>query len=409
MLQPINIAQPLDLSALPPHSTVTCGKFRRGGVGTSHCTRRSNFFGRVAVAYVQGSPKGGGALCVRRVPNTRLAPVPPSQLGGLMRAKAKLIFCTLVFGVVSTTPAHAQSLGDLLGNMIQSSVQSSQRSAAKQQEHQELLRQINALIDRAPNDACALPHTDIERWAAESVAKGDLLGTVRTSVFSEPASGPAKLTGLDAMNEKIRQDTARRFAEAQAVYAGGQVPVGDQANVKVPDYSVGMKVVQATERIENGLKCSGKVQVSSSIVGTHAGFWFPITYSVTLAPSEMDGWLAEIMTGPESFSEQYALGHPDMIRIRFNGADVSLAEARVASSEMRARAAAERANQERQEAAQAAYANSQAGRAAKAAAEHRAELDNARKQQACEAHGGTWGYRINPSGPLGCYFQTLGD
>ena len=242
MLQPINIAQPLDLSALPPHSTVTCGKFRKGGVGTSHCTRRSNFFGRVAVAYVQGSPKGGGALCVRRVPNTRLAPVPPSQLGGLMRVKAKLIFCTLLLGAVSTAPAQAQSLGDLLGNMIQNSVRSSQRSTAKQQEHQELLSQINASIDRAPNDACALPRTDIERWADESVAKGDLLGTVRTSVFSEPASGPPKLTGLDALMEKTRQDTARRSAEVEAVYAGGQVSVGDQANVKAPEYSVGMKV-----------------------------------------------------------------------------------------------------------------------------------------------------------------------
>jgi hypothetical protein len=34
---------------------------------------RNSCSGRVAVAYVQGSPKGGGALCVRRVSNTRLS------------------------------------------------------------------------------------------------------------------------------------------------------------------------------------------------------------------------------------------------------------------------------------------------------------------------------------------------
>lgn len=77
MVRDINIRQTLDLRALPQHSTITCGQSRGGGVGTSNCTRRSIYFGRVAVAYVQGSPKGGGALCVRRVPNTRLCPVPP--------------------------------------------------------------------------------------------------------------------------------------------------------------------------------------------------------------------------------------------------------------------------------------------------------------------------------------------
>jgi hypothetical protein len=33
-----------------------------------------SFAGRVAVTHVQGPPKGGGALCVRRVSNTRLGP-----------------------------------------------------------------------------------------------------------------------------------------------------------------------------------------------------------------------------------------------------------------------------------------------------------------------------------------------
>jgi hypothetical protein len=61
----------------PKHSDNTCGKSRGGGVGTSNSTRRSKQFGRVAVTHVQGPPKGGGALSVLMVPNTRLSLVPP--------------------------------------------------------------------------------------------------------------------------------------------------------------------------------------------------------------------------------------------------------------------------------------------------------------------------------------------
>ena len=50
---------------------------------TSNRTRRSKLFGRVVVAYVQGLPKGGGALCVRRVSNTRLSLVPLNTPGGI--------------------------------------------------------------------------------------------------------------------------------------------------------------------------------------------------------------------------------------------------------------------------------------------------------------------------------------
>ena len=73
--------QALDHSATSNHTGITCGQSRRGGFTTSNRTRRSSLLGRVAVAYVQGSPKGGGALCVRRVVNTRLCPVPPSDKG----------------------------------------------------------------------------------------------------------------------------------------------------------------------------------------------------------------------------------------------------------------------------------------------------------------------------------------
>lgn len=67
----------LDRARLYPHSNSTSGQSRWGGVGTSQRAHRSRLLGRVVAAHVQGSPKGGDALCVRRVPNTRLCPVPP--------------------------------------------------------------------------------------------------------------------------------------------------------------------------------------------------------------------------------------------------------------------------------------------------------------------------------------------
>lgn len=80
MTQPFATPE-LAQTAQAQHINHTCGQSRGGGFTTSNRTRRSSLLGRVAVAYVQGSPKGGGALCVRRVVNTRLCPVPPSDKG----------------------------------------------------------------------------------------------------------------------------------------------------------------------------------------------------------------------------------------------------------------------------------------------------------------------------------------
>ena len=67
----------LDRGRLYPHSNSTSGQSRWGGVGTSDSRRRSRLLGRVVAAHVQGSPKGGDALGLLRVPNTRLWPAPP--------------------------------------------------------------------------------------------------------------------------------------------------------------------------------------------------------------------------------------------------------------------------------------------------------------------------------------------
>lgn len=68
----------LEQSQSSPHSWRTSGQSRWGGVETSNHRRRSSSLGRVAVTMSKALPKGGSALCLCRVSNTRLRPVPPS-------------------------------------------------------------------------------------------------------------------------------------------------------------------------------------------------------------------------------------------------------------------------------------------------------------------------------------------
>lgn len=101
--------QALDQSASSNHNNSTNGQFRWGGFVTSYCVRRSRLLGRVAVAYVQGSPKGGGALGTLGVTNTRLRPVPPFEMGVSMRRIAKQIYSMLLISTVFASPASAQA------------------------------------------------------------------------------------------------------------------------------------------------------------------------------------------------------------------------------------------------------------------------------------------------------------
>jgi hypothetical protein len=69
----------LEWDGVSPHSSLTCGQSRRGGLVTSHSERLPSFLGRVVVAHVQGSPKGGDALGSLEVTSTRLCSVPPER------------------------------------------------------------------------------------------------------------------------------------------------------------------------------------------------------------------------------------------------------------------------------------------------------------------------------------------
>lgn len=98
----------LEQSQSSPHSCHTSGQSHWGGVETSSRTRRSRFLGRVAVAYVQSSLKGGGALCVRRVSNTRLRPVPLFNMETPMNATRTILSLAVCAAALAAVPAAAQ-------------------------------------------------------------------------------------------------------------------------------------------------------------------------------------------------------------------------------------------------------------------------------------------------------------
>lgn len=96
--------QGLDQQGQPTHRKATSGQSRWGGLVTSHSERRSRSLGRAAVAYVQGSPKGGGALGSLGVTSARLRPVPPHSMGarvpGLISRRLQRCFERAAFGPI---------------------------------------------------------------------------------------------------------------------------------------------------------------------------------------------------------------------------------------------------------------------------------------------------------------------
>jgi hypothetical protein len=79
----IRMAQALDCRLSTQHTRSTCGQSCRGGVGTSCRTHWSSFSAGWPSRMSKAPPKGGGALCVRGVPNARLRPGASMNDGGV--------------------------------------------------------------------------------------------------------------------------------------------------------------------------------------------------------------------------------------------------------------------------------------------------------------------------------------
>lgn len=110
MRNPSLLKQALEQNLLSPHTNRTRGQSHEGGLVTSYSERRSRFHSAGwPLAYVQGSPKGGGALGSLEVTSTRLWPVPPCKMGVKMHRKPALIFSIFLTAILAGSPLCAQT------------------------------------------------------------------------------------------------------------------------------------------------------------------------------------------------------------------------------------------------------------------------------------------------------------
>ena len=366
----------LAITNTSPHTFVTCGQSRGGGLVTSDSRRRSTCFGRVAVTYVQGPPKGGGALGLLEVTSTRLTPVPP-QIEGVSAL------------VTDQTSIRSRNAGRLVSGWISAaglsvaglmavlpSVAQAQLSATEQREQVERAAKVSQSIRVTPEAACGLPEPDIRVHLASEVNRYGLIDNVNQTVFGIDTEAPK--TGYAALMEAARRENERSYARSQAIARGETAPVGEQPQPRSESYNPDLQKVTPLSRIEDGLICGADVRVDS--------LRFPITYTIVADASVADGWLARFQTVP-TFSEADALSGSSTLRIAYGSATLPLADARAQGRLDRASSAQKREDDRQKQLAREAYANSPAGRAE--AARFRQEM--IAKQKSCEANGGTWG------------------
>ncbi len=370
------VVDSLAITKASPHTARTCGQSRGGRVGTSQSRRRSISFGRVAVTYVQGSPKGGGALGLLGVPNTRLMPVPPYSEGvlGQMAGHNPNTASRNLRSFKAGTTAVSLSLAALMA--VSATTAQAQLNPTELRERADRVARVSQSIKVTPDSACELPKSDIRNYLSDEVNRHGLIDNINRTVMSIDPEKP--LTGMAALMENTRRETERKYARSQAITRGEEAVVGKQPQATARSYYAELFDITATSRIDNGLTCEANVRADS--------LRFPITYDVWADPNDADGWSARLRDVP-SFTEEGALTASSTLRVAYNGAALSLAEARDEGRLDRARSAQKREDDEQRRLAREAYANSPAGRAEAA----RSRQEMIAKQKSCEANGGTWG------------------
>lgn len=374
------------------HSFLTCGQSRGGGLVTSDGERRSNVFGRVAVAYVQGSPKGGGALGSLGVTSTRLAPAPsnekevPMPITGSMAASTIDQFKSCQSRATSRA-YHSMTIKGFSVALATLAMASPSLASAQTRANEDILRRIDTSITVAPDAACKIPQTDIERWLIEHSNDYGLMDNIATTVFGTNLTNAPAKSGYQALLEQTREETTRRSARTKATFealrTGQAAPVGQGPVAAPPNYSAYLTDVQAISRIEGGLNCEANVRVDQ--------LRFPMTYTLTLDPNQSDGWASQPQL--PVLSEAEALAEQSLIRIFYDGSELTLAQARQQSQLNAAErnALAEKARQRRL--SEEAYRNSPAGKASAAAKTMALSAEYKRRGLACQNSGGTWGFR----------------
>ena len=348
MFTPTHPQQALDQSALSPHINATCGKSRSGGLVTSESERRSGIPGRVAVAHVQGSPKGGGALGSLRVTSTRLRPVPPINKEGPMRRTLGFL-TTIAISIAAPMPVQAQLFG---GSGL------SQSSEMKQVCQQ---RQIAIYF------------------------AGTIFG------YYVP-SGGGDMVAIKKAND-LAEELVSRSTISDWTFLGWS---GGRTNGScLMRYHIDLAPEDAAH-FNNDPVIEGRVYVN---VVNQDGQWRVASFT------------DQAGSGPNSAQSFARPFTEQMIAQRDNDERLRAEQQRRDAEAERQRAqqaywdAHPKEYQEflaRQRAAEA-----KARTQAKAKAE-----EEARKARGCENAGGTWGRRTNsygaPIGPVGCFFQTVG-
>lgn len=377
-------ARALAVRLLGTHTNGTCGTARRGGLETSKWSQPVEVIrpGGMCVCPTGLPVKAHAPVGLLQVSSTRLSPVPPCK-----REAPVVINQTYP----ATRNASRQVKTRIGANALRSVVSATalcstalSGASAQPQARREIVDRVASDINITPDHACTLPQSQIAERLVTTVNANGLMEDVARTVFNEDSTAKPSENGFEAMNRRIQEDTDRRYAESTAISrareTGGQTLVGVPAPAPRPKYRAELYDIKATARIANGLNCSATARVGS--------LRFAVTYNITLDPSQTDGWTGALNT--PTFTVAAALSDTPDIRIHFGDNDLTLAQARLQSERDRASNQAAVDAGKREADAQAAYRSSPAGRIAAL----RQRQAAARKQQACEANGGTWGFKM---------------
>lgn len=353
----------LDWLQFLPHINTICGQSRRGGVETSNSRRRSNtIFGRVAVTHVQGSPKGGGALGLLRVSNTRLSSVPPMKWEVLMSRVASLVIGVCLFATTAT-PSEAQSLGDLLGDAISDAASKPKRNKIRELCNSQPYRDYFVTVAIG----YVTPRRDVSEFSSLQTANGGQVA------FSE----------LDpVLNELFNQV---------------QVPTWATTNVIIGQPDNGMNTAMCEIRYLLGVS------------GSYEGYFKSGFQGVTYMHLQQEGGAWKVRNFTDSSSDQVSVS-TSVVPVLNQFFEPGLSKIFTERQEAKriAQEVEDRQHQRAMAEADAAYQASPAGRAERArlAARNAALSEEYRKRgNACLNSGGTWGYLANGYGNKPTLYQ----
>lgn len=252
--------------------------------------------------------------------NNKDSSTPDRSTAHWRRPLLRQISCSLALAV-TLLPTVAQAQRGILGELGRALERQQRQTSQANREQQEMLDRIAGYINSTPDTACNMPQSDIEKYLTEQANEHGLMDNIARTVFQRELR-PSPENGYEALRRKVAEETRQRYAQSQAAYqsqeTGQPAPVGDQPTADPPPYWAQLSDIKATSRIENGLLCSANVKIDF--------LRFAVTYDFTLDDTQSDGWSAHLQS--PQFTEESALAEASGLRVRYDGYDRSLADAR---------------------------------------------------------------------------------